>query len=105
MTTAYDRIETCGNLPARHPVTSGQKVFENETDDEPQHRRHDLDLTQDSPVMKGVAGRGHRGPSWNRSRGQAICRPELWALRRVSGRGRRSWELPYETDFRSFDGG
>src|SRR6476646_1632532 len=54
-----------GSKPAgtcRRGILSRQakKLYENETDDEPQHRRHDLDLTQDSPVMKGVAGRGHK---------------------------------------------
>ena len=56
--TAYDRIpaETC-----RRGILSRQakKLYQNETNDERQHRRHDLDLTQGSPVMKGVAGRDH----------------------------------------------
>lgn len=48
--------ETC-----RRGILSRQakKLYQNETDDERQHRRHDLDLTQGSPVVKGVASRGH----------------------------------------------
>ena len=48
-----------GTCRRRTRSRQAKKLYENETDDEPQHRRHDPDLTQGSPVMKGVACRGH----------------------------------------------